>query len=98
VFYSYAAREALANWCGTASAFTRVFNALWQGPRLKIAKTTPCKESNPLKTKESLAWIFHRKKPFDTSGKSGAHLHHPPIWQKHPRRRATARFASKAAN
>ena len=37
------------------SAFTRVFDALWggapQGPKHKTAKTTPCKERNPLRTK-----------------------------------------------
>ena len=70
VFYSDAAREALAIWCpgrsaaATASAFTRVFDppsarhavfdALWQGPKHKIAKTTPCKVRNPLQSKREL--------------------------------------------
>src|SRR5215218_59973 len=59
-----------------------------RGPRVaarqaKISKTTPCKESNPLQTKgkkkrnkgASLG-CFRRKKDFDPSGKSPAHLHH----------------------
>ena len=84
VFYSYAAREALA-----------ISASRGGSPRHKIAKTTPCKERNPLKTKRSLAWIFSpQKKHFNSSGKSLAHLHHPPIWQQRPRRYAIARFVS----
>src|SRR5438046_505609 len=42
----------------------------------KISKTTPCKESNPLKRKGRRHGCFCRKKHFDTSGKSAAQLHH----------------------
>jgi hypothetical protein len=45
-------------------------------PQLKISKTTPCKVAG-----SSRHEVF-RKKGFDTSGKSGAFVHHRAIWQK----------------